>query len=354
MKNVYTITLCLLLSTVVHAQLDTSFLQTKVEVGHLENQQLVDAKRHYLQSQQEEKYLLKFGVEGMIFPLANSYFSFWESPKIFFIGYEYRLKTGFSINAQFNYSRTVFGINTQSIQLGGYSFVNHGYGFQIEPRWYLNKQKQVRNKKSGNNLNGIYTSLLFGAQYIERPTLVYFSSDGKKTFVKNNYQYGILNLGWQRRFGRNGFLHLQLGTGVQHIPQEINKESFEGWYRTITPLTRWQWLTTYKVGIGMAISGKNSTNKLENIWRYHQSDMDMWKVDLYGLLYGLTKKGLGGKLDIGYERSIRESPFSLAVNLIYFQYSTLVNLQQSSTLEKFTFNDLTIQVAPRYYYNLKK
>ena len=65
----------------------------------------------------------------------------------------------------------------------------------------------------------------------------------------------------------------------------------------------------------------------------------MWKIDLFGLLFGLNDKFSGSKINIGYEKGGQHSAFSIATNLIYFnQYK----------------QELILQIAPRYYYNLKK
>ena len=80
MKHFYSFLTLLLFALTMHAQLDTSFLQTKVEIGHLEAQQLVDAKRHYLKLQQEEKYLLKLGFESLTLPSLNNPFDFTHLP----------------------------------------------------------------------------------------------------------------------------------------------------------------------------------------------------------------------------------------------------------------------------------
>ncbi len=110
MKKFYAITLFIILAFVGHAQLDTSFQRTTIEYGHLEEQQLIDAKLHYLQLQQDEKYLWKFGFEGTLLPSEHpideySYLSFYNT---FFIAYEYRLKKGFSLNTTLDYNRATF------------------------------------------------------------------------------------------------------------------------------------------------------------------------------------------------------------------------------------------------------
>lgn len=71
----------------------------------------------------------------------------------------------------------------------------------------------------------------------------------------------------------------------------------------------------------------------------------MWKVDLFGFFFGLNKAGISGKINIGYEKSVKQSSFSIATNLLFLQQVHQVGYKQ---------NQLSIQIAPRYYYNLKK
>lgn len=349
MKKIYIITLFLSITFFGHAQLDTSFQQTTIEYGHLENQQLVDAKRYYLQLQKAEKHLLKLGFEGLTLPAV---YNPRNSPHLplangLFLEYEYRFNTGFSINIQLNYNRAT-SYTIPQIRSSFNPYITHHYGFHIEPRWYFQKRQQITNQTSGNNLNGIYWGILAGVKYLQRPNPAFYSSDGKNQFLKGQYQYSTLNVGWQRRFSKYGFLHLQLGTGIQHIPQKIITVSSPRSTYEIEPLARWQWLTSYKVGIGLAIGNKSDSPIKNNIWRYHQADTDMWKIDLFGLIsaFSLGKEGIGGKINLGYERSINQSAFSITTNLFF--------LHLTSSLDYRERNQLSIQIAPRYYYNLKK
>ncbi len=347
MKKIYAITLFLSIAFFGHAQLDTSFQHTTVAYGQLENQQLVDAKRHYLQLQKDEKYLFKLGFEGMTLPRTHSRSSLQNLPlaNSLFLEFEHRFKTGFSINAQLNYNRAT-SYTIPQIRSSLAPYITHHYGFHIEPRWYFQKRQQITNQASGNNLSGLYLSLLAGVKYWQKPYPGPGRSDGKLSFLKGNYQYSTFNLGWQRRFSKYGFLHLELGTGLQHIPQKNISVSSHGYTYEIEPLARWQWLTSYKVGIGLVVGNKSDSSIKNNIWRYHQADTDMWKIDLFGLLSALGKEGVGGKINLGYEKSIKQSAFSISTNLLY--------LHLPSWISYYKRNQLSIQIAPRYYYNLNK
>lgn len=348
MKHFYLYLLVFTFTNFLHAQLDTSFQQTKIVETVFESQNMVDAKHYLLNSLLDEKQVLRLGFEGTSLsytneglynnlPLANS----------LFLEYEHRIKIGFSINTQLHYNRaTIYAISQIFIPYV-HSPITHNYGFHIEPRWYFKKRKQLASTKSGNNLSGIYTSLLAGVRYVQSENPRYRSYDGRKQFLKSQYQYGTLNLGWQRRFGKYGFLHFQLGTGIKHVPQKVITVSTPTKIYEFQPFSKWQWITAYKASVGLAIGSKNDTKIDHSFWSYRQDDYDMWKVDLFGLFYELNKAGISGKINIGYEKSIKQSAFSIATNVLYFQ-----QVFPDAYWDK--QNQLSIQIAPRFYYNLKK
>lgn len=207
------------------------------------------------------------------------------------------------------------------------------------------KKQQLKEQISGNNLIGIYASLLAGIKYVQFPNPVFYSSDGDRQFLKSQYQYSTLNLGWQRRFNKHGFLHLQIGTGIQRTPQKIIELVSHNGPFQINPLPKWRWISSYKIGVGLALNNSRTSTIEKNIWTYHKVDNDMWKVDLFGFVYSLNKEGVSGKINIGYEKSIQQSSFSIATNLLFHQQVHPGRYKQ---------NQLSIQIAPRYYYNLKK
>lgn len=112
-------------------------------------------------------------------------------------------------------------------------------------------------------------SLLAGSSSWKRPKPFFRLEDGKRylyirdgeqQYIKGSYQYSTLNLGWQRRFGKFGFINAQIGTG--------------------------------------------------------------------------------------YEKNLKQSAFSIATNLLYLQLvSDDIYYQQ---------DQISIQLAPRFYYNFKK
>jgi len=202
MKHYYLISLILTLTTSLYAQLDTTFQHTETVKEVFENQQMVDAKRYLLNSLMDEKHIFRLGFEGISLPSSEKIGFHFPLANSLFLEYEHRIKTGFSINTRLNYIRaTPFTIHQAILNSVDYPIV-HQYGFHIESRWYFKKQQQLNNKESGNNLNGIYTSLLAGFRQVQFPSLILI--DGSQPLLRSQYRYSTLNLGWQRRFAGNG------------------------------------------------------------------------------------------------------------------------------------------------------
>ena len=205
--------------------------------------------------------------------------------------------------------------------------------------------------KSGNNLNGIYIGNTLGIQHWQRPGRYWIeTSDGRNynPYLKGIYKYSTLNLGWQRRFGKHGFVHLQFGAGIRQnkefdFPVELlppsNATSF-------SQLPRWQPLMTYKVGVGIALGKTESAQVNKPILEYHKEDLSMWKLDLLPIFLGTGENTLLSKINIGYEQGIKNTSFSINTNLVYL----LPNKQDYEYLD----NYLGLQISPRLYYNFKK
>jgi len=339
MKNVYTITLCILFSTFVHAQLDTSFLQTKVEIGQLVNQ-LTD-----------EKSLLKIGFEGLSFPISTDTGHRLSSAKGLFFSYQYRLKTNFSISGNLNYHRTDHTVLFQKrvAPFSIYDYVIHRFSVEIEPRWYFLKRKEIQSHKSGNNLNGLYLGNTIGLQHWQKPgSHSVVTADGRSysPYLKGNFQYSTLNIGWQRRFSTIGLLHFQLGAGVRHNEKIDFPETLLPPEYSFEQPTNWETYMTYKVGIGIALGKAEDTQVNESILEFHQEDLTLFKLDLFPILLDIGKNKLISKINIGYEQGIKDLPFSINTTLTYLHYSK----QDYGIYNK----HLSLQIAPRFYYNLKK
>jgi len=225
----------------------------------------------------------------------------------------------------------------------------------IEPRWYINKNKQSQNGQSGDNLNGIYLGLLLSSNWWEdgnftvfKEPAAYNGSHQEQLKNKGRNQLVLLNLGWQKRFKDNGFFNFQLGTGASHNSASVtNLTTNNGQIIDLPTLSKWKWLLNYQVSIG-AVIGKRSqlADPPNHFFEYYEAAEDMWKIDLFNLFQGLNEKGAVGQLEIAYERKINHSVFSVEGST---QYLYSHNFEMNHFDHQFA-----LQVAPRFYYRLKK
>ena len=354
MKNFYEILFFLGIVSIAQAQTDTTFQKNSVELGVFENQKIVDARKHIFNSIRDEKNMFRLGVESVSLPLDDDLLLL-PTANSLFVAYEQRIKTGFSLNSQLAYqlayqlAHMTTAFENQNMDAIFFIHSWQNVNFFIEPRWYFRQKNRVEANEIGNNLNGIYASLQLGSSWRRIP-ISSINTDvfSFETFrVKGNFHYSTLNVGMQRRFGKHGFLHFQLGAGAKYnAKQEVENISNASPTLTIDPLPKWQWLATYRVGVGLAFGGKPIKNIPNAILEYYREDNDLWKIDLYSILRGIGGNGVAGKINIGYERNIIASSFSINTNLSYAYRKSIENRGGQNLLQ--------LQIATRYYYNLKK
>ncbi|MEM1122126.1 MAG: hypothetical protein AAGJ18_16895, partial [Bacteroidota bacterium] len=200
-------------------------------------------------------------------------------------------------------------------------------------------------------MSGGYLGVSLGTNFWQQPTLTSsITTDGKieRPMFRGNLQYSTINVGWQRRFGKRGFLNIELGAGVKHNTKQVIDGTLPEepiLFEFLRPLPKWQGLVHYKVGIGLAINGKSDTQIQTPILEYHKADQDMWKIDLFPILLNLGREGYAGKINVGYERGIGKSNFSVNTNFLYNATQTLNDINRNKRL--------LFQLSPRFYYNLK-
>jgi len=352
MKHCYTILLFLLLSQLLNAQSNTAFQLSTEKASGFITPKVVDAKKHVLNLLQDEKSIFRFGFESLSYPSNDEFRRNLPIGNGIFANYEHRIDTGFSINFRLNYHRFSHTTLFQKIYTFGIDYyVIHRFSLEFAPRWYFLKKKEIQNGKSGNNLSGLYFGSTIGMQHWQRPGSYRVTTpDGRNydPYLKSNFQYSTLNIGWQRRFNKQGFLHLQLGAGIRRneafdFPVELLSPDARAYFKQ---LPKWQSLMTYKVGLGIALGKAEDTLVSEPILQYHQEDVTMWKLDLLPIFLGTGRNTLLSKINIGYERGIKRTSFSLNTNLTYLHYGK----------QDYQYYDsyLGVQISPRFYYNLSK
>ncbi len=363
MKKIYLLFPFILLGTFGFSQTNTTY-QTVEETEPLEKQHLVAIKDCFLCAHGDVNRAFRFGFGNINAPLQSvtEYTLGLNYVSNYFLEYEQKIATSFSIKTQLAYSSLLRNKGKiEHIEIQGSLFNQyigtHFYStsLSIEPRWYFNKKQEIKNGKSGNNLSGVYTGLLLSQNWWEDGDYI---SYGEPTFwdpnnqdrLANNGQSQImvLNLGWQKRFRNRGFFNFQLGTGISHNSQNISiLTAKDGQIIDLPALSKWKWLLNYQVTWGAVLGKKRQLEKIpDHFLEYYEEAKDMWKIDLYNIFQGLNERGAIGRLHIAYEHKIQRSSFSLEGGLQYLY---------SQNFETKTYTDqFALQVEPRFYYRLKK
>ena len=363
MKKIYLIFILLLISQLGQAQTDTT-LQTTEETGSLDQQYIIPYKDCFLCTQGDVKRAFKFGWTNLYAihqPLADYVWSI-TYPRHFMFDFEQRIATGFSVTTSVKWSNSLRRTELiEEVAMDGiplYRFNSDAYNntsISIGSRWYFQKKRQIKDGKSGNNLNGTYLGLQLVNNWWKNGKYTAFEENPFNGRLKENRfnnkgqnQLAMVNLGWQQQFQGNNLISFQLGTGISRNTQTIQSLlSFNGEEIPISSLSKWKWLLNYQVTWGGTIGKRNKIDKpVDNFIEYHEEAKDMWKFDLFNVFQGLNEKGAIGQLHIAYERKINNSQFSIE-NGFQYLYSFDVDTKH--------FEDqLVFQIEPRFYYRLRK
>jgi hypothetical protein len=220
------------------------------------------------------------------------------------------------------------------------------YGLAIEPRWYFNMKKGIRNGLIADNFHGSYVGL---RNSLEIQKYYDFSYDNQTQVInaKEYHNYFITNeltIGTQRRILASQYLDFSIGTGV--------RTRFKTGFANNSKV---QWLLNYRLAYGFILNklGKKSTTSDAKCaaLRCFENENSMWKIGLTNLINLLNEKQFRGTLSIAYEQKIPNTVISVE-NRIAFQgsiYSKSLLVEKNQ--DKYV---LELSIMPRYYYDLKR
>lgn len=178
---------------------------------------------------------------------------------------------------------------------------SHAVDLRLEPRWYFDMSRRIREGKSANNLTGNYIGL--------EGRRLWFDNGTYNTFETNSLS---LRFGMQRRLWRYGFFDLSYGVGYQSglyrygivggAIQEYKDQSAFGEAR---------------VALGFALGGRkpqrdDAAASVCDVFRCFQEDRRMFKVDLFRALR-FEQNHLSFNPRVSWEQKIGQSPFSVEV-----------------------------------------
>ena len=164
-------------------------------------------------------------------------------------------------------------------------------------------------------------------------------------FEKFDYFTGI-NLGIQKQFTKNGFFDFRIGTGLQRKKSSLYNLT-DGQSNPIQTID-WRALYNYELGIGLTLDNKQIKELPTDcsVFEYHTNKKRIIKLGLINPDNILDQEVFNGAFNIGIETKISTSPFSINANL---NYDFRLHFDGLDVL-----GDLSFDLEPRYYYNLKK
>jgi hypothetical protein len=201
------------------------------------------------------------------------------SSAYFRLAYERRITTGFSVEVSTNYLGSDFG----NLILGSFNRLKTNIGL----KYYFNKNNEIKNGLSADNLEGFYTGFRFD-------NFLYFDKDYFDKLYESKYgAYGVL--GFQKRILNNSFIDFNLGLGVrkQYLRDGGLKTRFD-----------YNWQVNY----GWVIGKIKKANC--DVLKCYEEQVSAFKIDLLRPINYVSTEGMSLKPSIAYERKLSTS-FSL-------------------------------------------
>jgi len=315
---------------------DTTYTTVSQSTEAMEKTRFIDRYDHVFGTQTPTKFLLKWnalallpivtqGENEQVLQSANLFNS-----SSFDLRAEAKLAQMLSLQASGAFYR-------QSATM--FSRGSHAVDIRLEPRWYFDMPRRIRDGKSANNLTGNYIGL--------EGRRLWFDSK-PNTFETNSLS---LRFGMQRRLWRYGFFDLSYGVGYQ-----------SGRYRYSTfggALLEYRDQSAFgeaRVALGFALGGRKpqrdgAAASVCDVFRCFQEDRRMFKLDLFrAIRFEQNRINLHPR--VSWEQKIGQSPFSVeAEGELGADGTRYVNNGEVDHLWDY---EVGASVQPRYYFLQKR
>lgn len=251
---------------------DTISVTYSQELDTLDDQRFMDKYENIFMTKVPTRHLVKIGISRYYQALS---YALTDDQAIFnnaFInaGYEFKFLPAFSIALS-----------------GHIPFANAGHNlhksldyavFDSQLRWFFEMKKRVKSGNAASNFSGNYLALA----YIIPGTF-------------NIRPRAGIKLGFQRRFLNSGFMDFAVA---------LQKSNFSGqFFRNLS------FSTQASFGFAFGDWKKSKTAPLCEVLLCDLQDKDQWKILLPELTFGSELNRV--RLGVGYERKLKNSPFSL-------------------------------------------
>ncbi|MFN4253750.1 MAG: hypothetical protein ACK4Q5_01945 [Saprospiraceae bacterium] len=317
------------------AQRDTVFVNVRTETGELVKQDFVDEYDFVFLNKEPLRFMAKWNAAGAL-PIINTD---WQALGGSEGTDDWRLEG--ALEVKIAPSISVNGLVSVALAGDGDQIIDY-IGLGLEPRYYINQKRRIREGKSAKNLTGTY----LGLSFIETRNAIELSN---KTYNYQNHD-ATLRMGFQHRVFRNGYLDFSWGLGAAtrtHITLPDGQEPVFS--------RKWREQFSQRLALGWAFGSPRTArrdNRTCDFFKCYREESRLWKFDALNLVRLLDFERQSGKLGVAFEQKIKESPFSVQVEALALGSHTDIRnefwrLKQHSLGAGF-------YVEPRWYYSLKK
>lgn len=338
MKRIALIFCIALLAAVAPAQTpDTVFLNIGQESGVLEKQQFIEPYDEIFRTMDPVRWAAK----------VDFLYGAGRGSAIAFIAGEYKFSPGFGLQLGYGIN-SVSRYDTFSPVVPNpffrfYEVANVvGHLVNIQPRWYYQMARRVREGRSANNLSGDYLGL-------ELAHMVYgLGLSAERERFASSETTVALRWGLQRRLFRSGFADVSFGVGARRYdgfdPTEFGERKY------------WDFFADTRFSLGLGVFRPKASKKDAaycDVLRCFRDEKKMLKIDLFNLVRVTDKDNIKGTASLAWERKLGESAFSV-------ELSGFVGARKTETTYVNTFDydysgwQWGGHIQPRYYYSLKK
>ncbi|MBL7825145.1 MAG: hypothetical protein JNJ57_00835 [Saprospiraceae bacterium] len=282
-------------------------------------------------TQVPSKWLFKLDVGSLLPQVGQNTEGAGNQSSGFNVNIEHKFTTGLSVNAGYKYT---FGFGDNNFVS---DFIDY-HVFSVEPRWYYQMPKHVRQGKAANNFSGNYLGLEYQhARNVKNQNLLSGGISNAAT----------LRFGLQRRLFRYGYFDMSYGLGVhQQEPTPYSR----GGSRVIGN-------ARFAVGLALATPKASTETKPDmcDALQCFREERKLWKVDLFNLLRIQSLDNIKTKLSLAREQKLGDSPLSIEYSGAITASRLRYDLNDINDTEFKSFGlGAELQLQGRYYYSLMR
>jgi hypothetical protein len=303
-------------------------IKVRTEIDTFSTPQYESDYDAFFLKQEPQNSLLKFGTTAL-------FRDYGVSAANYAFVLETRIKQGVSINLGFN----IQDYSIRGVKNEPKSSPKIPMTFYVEMRNYLNKAREIAEKRSADNLIGTYAGVRTGISI--SPTFKGTTYFGEGVFgLQQSFLQRMRPLFTKKAVEVTNYVDINLGLGVA--------------YNTVQ-----KWSPSYRVQVqfgGLSNLTQKTTpqkdvNAMCDVYRCHEEEKRLFKIDLLNLVSVANSNSADIGLDMNYETKINNSAFSLNLGLNGIRYNLKTSAVNDRKIKGYTFKTY---LEPRWYHRLRK